>query len=65
MKNITYLDLTKNRLISLPDEICECNKLTDLHLSENLLQSLPDMIGNFYLLLFIYNYLKKILFKLR
>ena len=51
MKNLTYLDLTKNKLRCLPDEICECNKLSDLHLSQNFLQILPDMIGNFLILI--------------
>jgi Leucine-rich repeat (LRR) protein len=62
MKNLSYLDLTKNKLRYLPDEICECNKLTDLHLSENILLSIPDMIGNFILVSIIIWFIDKLIF---
>lgn len=41
-----FIDLSKNRLKCLPDEIGDCYSLTDLHLSENYIINLPDTIGN-------------------
>lgn len=45
LKNLVFLDLSKNRLRCLPEEIGACSKLSDLHLSENNLTVLPETIG--------------------
>ena len=39
------LDLSKNQLFSLPSEIGECKRLTDLYLDDNQIGSLPESIG--------------------
>jgi len=40
------LDLSKNELRSLPFELGQCNRLTDLYLDDNKISYLPDTIGN-------------------
>ncbi len=40
-----FLDLSKNKLKNLPDEIGECVSLSDLYLSENQIYELPETIG--------------------
>ena len=40
-----FLDLSKNRLKGLPDEIGECTAISDLYLSENHIFELPETIG--------------------
>ena len=46
MDNLVFLDLSGNRLKSLPDSIGNLIKLEKLNLSGNRLTSLPDSIGN-------------------
>jgi hypothetical protein len=46
LKEITWLDLSANRLRTLPEWVCECTQLEYLELSRNQLYSLPDCIGN-------------------
>ncbi len=46
LRQLMYLDASKNRIESIPNEIESCLALGDLHLSINLLQQLPETIGN-------------------
>ena len=45
MRSLKFLDLCKNRLRNLPNELSQCPALTDLYLSENRITSLPESIG--------------------
>ncbi|KAG0207337.1 hypothetical protein BGX28_001387 [Mortierella sp. GBA30] len=45
LRNLTLLDLSKNRLTSLPETIKHLSKLVDLKLSFNQLESIPAGIG--------------------
>ncbi|ORZ09405.1 hypothetical protein BCR41DRAFT_309515, partial [Lobosporangium transversale] len=45
LRNLTLLDLSKNRLTRLPESIMHLTKLVDLKLSYNQLESLPAGIG--------------------
>ena len=45
LKQLMFLDASKNRIECLPNEIDGCLNLGDLHLSINLLQQLPENIG--------------------
>ena len=47
MKNLTKLDLSKNKLMHIPDTIGFLHKLVDLRLSENQLTHIPSSIGSF------------------
>jgi Leucine-rich repeat (LRR) protein len=40
-----FLDLRKNKLKNLPNEIGECTALSDLYLSDNEISELPKTIG--------------------
>ncbi|MBU1626969.1 GTP-binding protein [bacterium] len=46
LKYLQYLDMTLNKITSIPDDIEDLNNLEILDLSENLLTSIPDNIGN-------------------
>jgi Leucine-rich repeat (LRR) protein len=46
MKNLTKLDLSKNKLEHIPDTIGFLHKLSELRLSENQLTSVPSSIGS-------------------
>jgi hypothetical protein len=46
MKNLTKLDLSKNKLEHIPDTIGFLHKLVDLRLSENQLTYIPSSIGS-------------------
>eukprot|EP01126_Amoeba_proteus_P013773 TRINITY_DN15904_c0_g1_i3.p1 TRINITY_DN15904_c0_g1~~TRINITY_DN15904_c0_g1_i3.p1 ORF type:complete len:330 (-),score=26.65 TRINITY_DN15904_c0_g1_i3:148-1137(-) len=48
IRSLTYLDLSSNRLISLPVEICYCVNLRTLLLSHNNLISIPHQITDLY-----------------
>ncbi len=52
LKQLMFLDASKNRIETLPAEIDGCISLADLHLSTNLLQQLPENIGGTLVLLF-------------
>ncbi|KAG0310661.1 hypothetical protein BGZ99_000227 [Dissophora globulifera] len=45
LRNLTLLDLSKNRLTALPESIMHLTKLVDLKLSMNQLESIPSGIG--------------------
>ena len=45
LKQLMFLDLSKNRVETLPTEIEGCVALADLHLSINMLQHLPESLG--------------------
>uniref|UniRef100_L7N3B7 Leucine-rich repeat-containing protein 7 n=1 Tax=Xenopus tropicalis TaxID=8364 RepID=L7N3B7_XENTR len=45
LKQLIYLDMSKNRIESVDTDISGCESLEDLLLSSNLLQQLPDSIG--------------------
>ena len=47
LKQLGFLDASKNRLTSLPEEIAGCHSMADLHLTTNLLRKLPESIGLF------------------
>ncbi|MFT5779401.1 MAG: hypothetical protein ACI837_002359 [Crocinitomicaceae bacterium] len=46
LKNLVWLELNDNNLVSLPDAICELKDLKVLNLSDNKLRSLPVNFGN-------------------
>ena len=46
LRQLMFLDISKNRLEWLPPEIESLHCLTDLFLSNNLLVELPEHIGN-------------------
>ena len=48
LHQLMYLDLSKNKLDKLPNEIDNCISLADLHLSSNQLTALPENIGKYY-----------------
>ncbi|MCJ7651770.1 MAG: leucine-rich repeat domain-containing protein, partial [Candidatus Lokiarchaeota archaeon] len=52
-QNLEYLDLSYNRLTSLPEYICDFKSLKSLYLSANQLTHLPDCIHNLKSLEFI------------
>lgn len=45
LKQLMFLDASKNNLMCLPHEIEGCCSLADIHLTSNCLQSLPESIG--------------------
>jgi Leucine-rich repeat (LRR) protein len=45
LKKLQQVDISENKLDSLPNELGGMVSLTDLLLSQNLLKSLPDSIG--------------------
>ncbi len=45
LRNLMFLDLSKNSLKYLPIELGECSNLSDLYLSENQLEEIPETIG--------------------
>jgi Leucine-rich repeat (LRR) protein len=45
LKQLMFLDASKNRLEFVAEQICECLSLADLHLSNNQLQHLPESLG--------------------
>ena len=47
LRNLTFLELSKNKLECLPPEMEALDNLTDLHLSVNELLELPENIGIF------------------
>lgn len=49
---LTCLDLTENKLESIPDSIGGLVAVTDLTLSHNFLEALPDSVGT--IMLFCY-----------
>jgi CRP-like cAMP-binding protein len=44
--SLKTLNLSSNRLVSLPDSLCDIASLADLNVSTNLLRTLPERIGN-------------------
>lgn len=70
LKQLVYLDVSKNRIETVDLDISGCEGLEDLLLSSNMLQQLPDSIGeessgiplNFiYIYIFFYIYYFKLL----
>jgi len=47
LKQLMFMDATKNRIQMLPSELEGCLSLADLHLTSNCLQSLPESIGKY------------------
>ncbi len=47
LKNLQMLDVSENRLDSLPEQIGELPSLNDLVLSQNSLEEIPHSIGRF------------------
>ena len=47
LKQLMFLDASKNRIEYLPGEIDGCVSLADLHLSTNLLQQFTENIGTY------------------
>uniref|UniRef100_A0A7M4F042 Leucine rich repeat containing 7 n=1 Tax=Crocodylus porosus TaxID=8502 RepID=A0A7M4F042_CROPO len=45
LKQLVYLDMSKNRIESIDLDVSGCEALEDLLLSSNMLQQLPDSIG--------------------
>ncbi|MEH0157206.1 leucine-rich repeat domain-containing protein [Limibacter armeniacum] len=45
LKQLKFLDLEKNKLSELPNEICELTKLEEIYLPFNQLESLPNDFG--------------------
>lgn len=46
LKQLVYLDVSKNNLEMVDEQICGCENLQDLLLSNNALTQLPGSIGN-------------------
>lgn len=46
LKQLVYLDVSKNNLEMVDEQICGCESLQDLLLSNNALTQLPGSIGN-------------------
>lgn len=46
--SVTTIDLSRNKLVVLPDEMAEIVTVTDLKLTSNLLTHLPEWIGEKY-----------------
>jgi len=46
LKDLTSLNLQRNKIKKLPDSIGDINNLEDLNLSNNVLEVLPESIGN-------------------
>ena len=46
LKQLMFMDASKNQLRELPGELEGCENLADLHLTSNSLMGLPDSIGN-------------------
>jgi hypothetical protein len=44
--SLKSLNLSANRLFSLPESLCDIASLTDLNVASNLLRSLPDRLGH-------------------
>ena len=53
LKQLMFLDASKNQLASLPGEIEGCTSLADLHLTSNCLRELPDSLGKLTFFLFL------------
>lgn len=45
LKQLVYLDVSKNNLEMVDEQICGCESLQDLLLSNNALTQLPSSIG--------------------
>ena len=45
LRNLTVLDVTKNKLELLPANFGQLTSLCDLHASENCIEALPDSFG--------------------
>lgn len=45
LKQLVYLDVSKNRIENIDLDVSGCDALEDLLLSSNMLQQLPDSIG--------------------
>ena len=45
LKQLMFLDASKNQLREVPGEVEGCVNLADLHLTSNSLLSLPDSLG--------------------
>lgn len=45
LKHLVYLDVSKNNLEMVDEQICSCESLQDLLLSNNTLTQLPGSIG--------------------
>lgn len=45
LKQLLYLDVSKNNLEMVDEQICGCESLQDLLLSNNTLTQLPSSIG--------------------
>lgn len=45
LKQLVYLDVSKNNLEMVDEQICGCESLQDLLLSNNALTQLPGSIG--------------------
>lgn len=45
LKQLVYLDVSKNNLEMVDEQICGCENLQDLLLSNNALAQLPGSIG--------------------
>lgn len=45
LKQLSYLDVSKNNLEMVDEQICGCESLQDLLLSNNALTQLPGSIG--------------------
>ena len=50
LRNLVCLDLSENKLESIPDSIGDLTNMTDLTLSHNFISSLPDTIGRLFIL---------------
>lgn len=45
LKQLMFIDASKNKIQALPTQIEGCTSLADLHLTTNNLEQLPDSIG--------------------